>query len=121
LNSSENQKRAHEDAIELVALSCLDSADDQALFKLYPPVPRAALSNQRQDEHGYGADLQAAITSVLDWILSLARSVPDGIAQDAVKFWLYTEVYKRISATESESKLKPLIERIKAYIEKQIK
>jgi hypothetical protein len=110
-------------SIELLALSCFESEEDQELFKLYPPISEPTKRSQRADDRGYGAEVQTAVTLILDWTLNVAKSVPDGIAEDAIKFWLYMEIYKRIKNKEFDNKplSEKLLSRIREFIEKQIK
>jgi hypothetical protein len=121
MSSKASQESIQKAVVELVAFSCFDAPEDQELFILHPPILASRSIGKRQDERGYGLDVQAIIADIVQWMLEIGKSVPEDILQDGIKFWLYLEIYKRISHENEDSSKSRFLKKIQTYLEKQIK
>jgi hypothetical protein len=107
--------------LSLIANSCFESDFDRELFRTSFGKTAAGTATLRHDESGYGGDFQGGLQAVFDWLLSVAKEVPQGLAGDAIKFWLYCEVLKRLPDAKLGSKAAELAKKLRAYLEKQVK
>ena len=106
---------------DLLAESCFDTKFDRDLFQAWFGKPSSSNVTLRHDESGYGGDFQGGLNALADWLLGVLKDLPQGLAGDAVKFWLYYEALKRLPDAKLGNKADELVKKLRAYLEKQVK
>lgn len=118
----QNSLIASREALQLVANACFENETERKLFldESHAQDIQGA-PDLRHIDRGYQQDVLSALKIVADWTLGVAASVPEDMVKDAIKLWIYAEAHKRINNAQFPESARAIFERLKAYLEKQIK
>jgi hypothetical protein len=106
--------------LELVAESCFETESDKSLFlKSYGEHPQEHYS-LRHDARGYGGELLTGLQGVVSWLMGIAANTPSGIAEDVLKFWIYSQILKQLPNAKIKEADR-VFKKIREYLEKQVK